>query len=88
VAVWPAEVTTVTEVSVIGTVVVVVPPDGVRTCETVGDEATEIEAVPPAAVTYETDDGTDGDETNDEVGTTTVKPDSVTYGVLTDGAGV
>jgi hypothetical protein len=50
VAVWPAEVTTVTEVSVIGTVVVVVPPDGVRTCETVGDEASWTLLVPPLKV--------------------------------------
>jgi hypothetical protein len=40
VAVEPPEVTTVTVVSVIGTEVVVVPPDGVRTWETTGDEAT------------------------------------------------
>jgi hypothetical protein len=41
VAVDPPEVTTVTEVSLTGTVVVVVPPDGVKTCETVGELAIE-----------------------------------------------
>jgi hypothetical protein len=40
VAVEPDGVTTVTVVSEIGTDPVVVPPDGVRTCERTGDEAT------------------------------------------------
>jgi hypothetical protein len=91
VAELPPEVRTVTEVSEKGTAVVVVPPDGVSTCETVTDEATETVAVPPFEVTYETDETgvlDDGVLTKDEVGTTTVTPDSVTYGVLNAGAGV
>jgi hypothetical protein len=46
--------------------------------------------VPPAEVTYETSetDEETGVGTNDEVGTTTVTPDSVTVGALHDGAGV
>jgi hypothetical protein len=80
VAVLPPEVSMLTEVSVTGIEVVVVPPDGVRTCETTGDEAREIEADPPAGVTYETEYSgwTDGELTNEEVGTMTVTPDSVT----------
>jgi hypothetical protein len=41
VAVVPPEVTTSTEVMLTGRVVVVVPPDGVLTCETTGEVATE-----------------------------------------------
>jgi hypothetical protein len=62
VAVVPPEVTTETEVSEVGTVVVVVPPDGVRMCETIGDEAIETVAYPPFEVTSETGDGTDGEK--------------------------
>jgi hypothetical protein len=51
VPVLPYEVTTVTELSEVGTAVVVVPPDGVRMWETVVDEAIGRVAVPPLGVT-------------------------------------
>jgi hypothetical protein len=54
VAVEPDGVTMVRVESLAGTLVVVVPPDGVRTWETVTDEATGRVAVPPLEVTYET----------------------------------
>jgi hypothetical protein len=83
-------------VSETGTVVVVVPPDGVRTWETVGDEATGREAVPPWEVTYETELGTpevtyealtSGDGlTNSLLATEeTTTPDSVTTGAAVFG---
>jgi hypothetical protein len=84
-------VTTGTEVSVAGTQVVVVPPDGVRTDETRVEVATGTVVVPPlevttvAELTDETEDGVD--EITDETGTGTLVVDPpevvttwVTYG--------
>jgi hypothetical protein len=83
VATDPDGVTIGTEVSVAGMVVVVVPPDGVRTEETTTDSATETVLVPPfevitvAEVTWDSDDGTlMTDEA--ETGTVTIEPDGVT----------
>jgi len=81
VAVEPYGVTISTVVSVAGMVVVVVPPDGVKTDETTTDEASETVVVPPfevMTVAYEAVSA-DGVETNDEAetGTEMVEPDSV-----------
>jgi hypothetical protein len=67
VATEPPEVTTWTLVSLIGTVVVVVPPLEVRTPETTGELATETLTVSPWELTMLTVLGvelTDGDETD------------------------
>jgi hypothetical protein len=93
VATDPEAVSTVTVVSLTGTVSVVVPPYEVTTCETVGLEATEVETVWPVESMYETEvagvDETDGDETKFEAEIeVTVCPDSTTVGVDEDGAGV
>jgi hypothetical protein len=95
VPVFPPEVTTGMEVSVDGTVMVVVPPLAVRTCEMTGDEATETVWVPPYEVTTVaelTETSDDGVETNDEAetGREMVAPcgvvrTSVTYGDETPG---
>jgi hypothetical protein len=70
VPIWPPEVSTSTVVAETGTVVVVVPPYGVTTWETVGDEAIGRVEVPPLMVTTETELGVDeatDDETSGEV---------------------
>jgi hypothetical protein len=82
VATDPLGVTIGTEVSVAGTVVVVVPPDGVRTDETRTDEATGRVVVPPFEVTtvaVVTPDSTGGVATTDEAetGTETTEPPEV-----------
>jgi hypothetical protein len=66
--------------------VVVVPPDGVKTCETSGEVATSrVTLVSQVDSVHE--DGADG--MTDEMATDeTVEPDSVTLGTLEDGAGV
>jgi hypothetical protein len=70
-------------------VVVVVDPDGVKTCETVGEFSMETLVVPPDEVTTETEVGTEvtyeavtnGDGlTNADDETMIGLPDSVTYG--------
>jgi len=95
VATEPDGVTIGTEVSVAGTVMVVVPPFEVKTDETTYDEATETVSVDPFEVSTTTDETGEIDEAemNDETatGTETVDPetvvtDSVAYGV--DEAGV
>jgi len=79
-----------TVVSEAGMVVVVVPPDGVKTDETTVDEATETVSVPPfevMTVAEVTADSADGvlTKVEAETGTVTVDPPvvvttSVTYG--------
>jgi hypothetical protein len=77
VAVEPDGVTTSTVVSESGTEVVVVPPAGVRTWETTGDEATGTVYDWPYELTAVTvlTGVTDGDETKADPATGTVEPD-------------
>jgi hypothetical protein len=90
VAVFPPEVIIGNEVSVDGTVTVVVPPEEVRTDETTVDGATSTVVVPELEVTTTTElteamlDWLTNDETG--TGTLTTEPPSVvicsvTYGV-------
>jgi hypothetical protein len=90
----PPEVTTGIEVSVTGTVVVVVPPLVVKTWEMVGELTTGMETVLPSEVTMSTEVWTDhgddstvvGAETKAELGIElTMEPDSVMTGELDAG---
>jgi len=86
VAVEPPEVTTETVVSETGTVVVVVPPYEVKTCETTGEVSIErVTAVSQVDSVHE--DGADGMRVPIETDET-VEPDSVTDGTDDDGAAV